>query len=354
MRMDLKQKSRVKWDIDGDENTSFFHGIIYENKRKSSIMGIFVGGSWVIDTVTIKSEVFNFSNKFDELVFDRLKLISDRFKKLTLIEKGALEAPFTMEEIQNVIWCCGSEKAPGPDGYTFKFFKKYWEVLKDDFFRFVKFFEVSGSFNKGCSSSFVSLIPKVNDPISLREYRPINLIGSLYKVISKLLSLRLKLVMDIIINPEQSTYVSGRSILDGPLIMNELYSWEKMVKKKSLFFKVDFGKAFDSLNLGFLDSILTKMNFGEKWRRWIMGCLKASMASILVNGSPNLISRRELAKETLWLLSYLLSLWKVYMFLWKRLVINIILVVYLSPIMGLIYCILYTRMTLFLWVSGPR
>lgn len=75
-------------------------------------------------------------------------------------------------------------------------------------------------------------------------------------------------------------------ILDGPLVVNEICSWEKKNKKKVLMFKAYFDKAFDSINWEFLDSNLMQMGFGDKWRMWIKGCLQSSHTSVLINGNP--------------------------------------------------------------------
>lgn len=75
-------------------------------------------------------------------------------------------------------------------------------------------------------------------------------------------------------------------ILDGPLIVNEICSWAKKTKRKVFLFKVDFEKAFESLNWDFLDSIMEQMNFRWKWMRWIRGYLGSIRASILINGAP--------------------------------------------------------------------
>lgn len=72
----------------------------------------------------------------------------------------------------------------------------------------------------------------------------------------------------------------------GPLIINELYTWAKKVKKKILMFKVNFDKAFNSINWEFLNSIQYQMGFGNKWRLWIHDRLKSSRSSIIINGSP--------------------------------------------------------------------
>lgn len=90
----------------------------------------------------------------------------------------------------------------------------------------------------------------------LCDLRPINLIGSLYKIIAKILACRIRKVMGKFFNDVQSAYVGGKNILDGPLIFNEIGSWAKKVKKKVLLFKVDFEKAFNSVNWNYLDSLL--------------------------------------------------------------------------------------------------
>ncbi|KAI3720995.1 hypothetical protein L2E82_31996 [Cichorium intybus] len=122
--------------------------------------------------------------------------------------------------------------------------------------------------------------------MSLSDYRPISLIGCIYKILAKALAVRLKSVIGEVIGEVQSAYVAGRNILDGPLMINEIHSWLKKSKRKALMFKVDFDKAFDSINWGYLESVLSQMGFGAKWRSWINGCLRSSRASVLVNGSP--------------------------------------------------------------------
>lgn len=157
----------------------------------------------------------------------------------------------------------------------------------------IKQFERSGAIDSGCNASFITLVPKIANPISLNDFRPISLIGSLYKIIAKILAERLKSVISHVISPVQTAFIRGRSILDGPLIVNEVLSWLKKHKKKAFILKVDFEKAFDSLNWSYLDSVLEQMNFGQIWRSWIQGCLKSAMISVLVNGSPTTQFRME-------------------------------------------------------------
>ncbi|GJW10810.1 RNA-directed DNA polymerase, eukaryota [Tanacetum coccineum] len=159
-------------------------------------------------------------------------------------------------------------------------------IVKHDFVNAIREFFISSKFPPGCNSSFIALIPKKHDAKFVKDYRPISLIGCFYKIVSKILANRLKMVISELISDVQSAFVSNRQILDGPFILNELISWCKAHKSKAMIFKVDFEKAFDSVRWDFLDIILRNFGFGIKWRGWIQGCLSSAMGSILVNGSP--------------------------------------------------------------------
>ncbi|XP_071734542.1 secreted RxLR effector protein 78-like [Rutidosis leptorrhynchoides] len=93
-------------------------------------------------------------------------------------------------------------------------------------------------------------------------------------------------VIDSVISNEQTAFIQGRQILDGPLMLSEIIGWFKKKKKNLLVFKVDFEKAFDSVDWHYIDFMLLQMGFGDKWRRWIKACLSSARTSILVNCSP--------------------------------------------------------------------
>ncbi|GKC28667.1 RNA-directed DNA polymerase, eukaryota [Tanacetum coccineum] len=209
---DLVQKAKVKWAIEGDENsTSPNRGLSFLNE-----------------------ELFPVS--------------------LNQSQQELLEVEVTDKEIKKAVWDCGRNKSPGPDGVSFKFVRKYWDVIGVDVCRAVNCLFRSGVFPKGCNPSFITLIPKLNDAKFVKDFRPISLIGW--------------------------------QILDGPLILSEVIDWCNQKKNKAMIFKVDFEKAYDSVKWDFLDMILHRFGFGEAWRAWIKGCLVSSSASILVNGSP--------------------------------------------------------------------
>ncbi|GKE10802.1 putative RNA-directed DNA polymerase, eukaryota, reverse transcriptase zinc-binding domain protein, partial [Tanacetum coccineum] len=201
-------------------------------------------------------------------------------------DRDYLEASLTMDEVKNTVWDCGSDKALGPDCYNFASLKRYWDIFKQGIFEFVSTFLNSKKMPSGANSSFIALIPKITNPIHIKDYWPISLIGIHYKIIAKILANRLSVVIDKLISQEQTTFIKGRQILDGPLILSELIEWYKKRKKKMLLFKVDFEKAFDTVSWKYLDFMLHSLGFGLTWRSWIKACLESSRTSVLINDGP--------------------------------------------------------------------
>ncbi|GJT80000.1 RNA-directed DNA polymerase, eukaryota [Tanacetum coccineum] len=240
--LDMAQKAKVRWSIEGDENSKP------------------TGPNIVLD--------------------------SNMFKQLSSEQIVDLECDVTYDEIKRAVWDCGTNKSPGPDGFTFDFIRTYWKIINQDVVNAVREFFVTSKFPPGSNSSFIALIPKKQDAKLVKDFRPISLIGCFYKIIAKILANRLSMVISDLISDVQSAFVPNRQILDGPFILNELISWCKFHKSKAMIFKVDFEKAFDSVRWDYLDGILSNFGFGSKWREWIHGCLTSAMGSILVNGSP--------------------------------------------------------------------
>nr|GEX37072.1 putative RNA-directed DNA polymerase, eukaryota, reverse transcriptase zinc-binding domain protein [Tanacetum cinerariifolium] len=283
--LELLQKLRIKWDIEGDENSKFFHCLVNQIGRTNCIHGIMSDGTWVTNMLQVKESFMNFfKEKFQPHDF-MIDLPSITFpSNLSSSNHDILEKDVTLEEIKSAVWDCGNDKATGHDGFPFGFIKRYWELLKNDNMEFVTRF-LKMKMRMGSNSSFITLIQKVGNPIHIKDYRPISLINIHYKIIAKVLAKQLAKVVDIIVSHEQYAFISGRQILDGSLI-SDMIDWYKKRKKKMLIFKVDFEKAFDSVGRKYLDYMLHNLSFGLTWMSWIKACLESSRTSILVNGSP--------------------------------------------------------------------
>lgn len=123
------------------------------------------------------------------------------------------------------------------------------------------------------------LIPKRENPSKVNDFRLISLIGCLYKVSSKVLANRLRKMMKSLISDYQLAFIKGRQILDGILIANEVVHDAERKKKRAVFFKVDFEKAYVLVCWDFLD-LMNKMGFNGVWRKWIRECISTASVSV--------------------------------------------------------------------------
>ena len=273
--------------MEGDKNVRFFHGMLNKKRSQQNIRGIMVDGIWKDDPDSVKTEFFqHFKSRFDNPNDGRARIDMCYPRSLSTEQQVDLECMVTKEELKRAVWDCGMEKSPGPDGFTFGFYRHFWLTIENDVFEAVNYFFTYDDIPIGCNSTFIALSPKIPDVNMVKDFRPISLIASIYKIIAKILANRHVGVLESIVNEVQSAFIVERQILDGPFILNEVMQWCKNKKNKELFFKVDFEKAYDSVRWDFLDYVLNKFGFGNKWRKWIQSCLRSSKGSIIINGSP--------------------------------------------------------------------
>ncbi|GKB60706.1 hypothetical protein Tco_0916892 [Tanacetum coccineum] len=148
-------------------------------------------GRWSEFPILVKDEFLSyFASRFNKPPDYRLHIDLDFPNKLSLEQQMVLEIDVTREEIKKAVWDCKVDKSPGPDG---------------------------------SNSSFITLILKTQEAKMMKDFRPITLIGSLYKIIAKILANRLVVVLEDLVSDVQSAFVAKRQILDGPFILNELF-----------------------------------------------------------------------------------------------------------------------------------
>lgn len=199
----------------------------------------------------------------------------------------ALTKPILMEEVRKAVFQMGPLKAPGSDGFPGLFYQKYWEVIGDDVFTAVKEFFQNGHILREMNHTNVALIPKVSNPESMSQFRPISLCRFNYKIVSKVLANRLQPYMHNLITEQQSTFIPSRQIHDNVIVAHEVFHFlkkKKSGKKGYVAIKLDLNKAYDRLCWDFLFALLKKMGFNETWIGWIKECASIVKYSINANG----------------------------------------------------------------------
>jgi hypothetical protein len=281
------QRSRSRWLKEGDANTGYFHSCVVTRKRSNTIGALRIGDRWVDKPLEVRGEVVDFFRKhFADVSWCRPQLDGVEFPVLLSSQIVELVKPFSVIEVRGVVEDSDGNKSPGPDGFNFSFLKGEWEVIGGAVMEFMYEFHEKAIIPKAFSSYFLTLIPKILNPQSLGDFRPIALLGCIYKLVAKVLTNRLGLVMGSLTSKNQSAFIKGRLLVDGVLVINEVVDWVKKAKKKCLIFKVDFVKAYDSVSWSFLDYMLRRFGFDDKWRSWIRACVFAGSLSVLVNSCP--------------------------------------------------------------------
>ncbi|KAL0295118.1 UNVERIFIED_CONTAM: hypothetical protein Sangu_3204100 [Sesamum angustifolium] len=180
-------------------------------------------------------------------------LRSELKHSVTTTEASLLVAPVTQAEVKEAFFDIDVESAPGPDGYTAAFYRTAWPVVGQAVFQAVGEFFRTGNLLKQINTTLIVLIPKVNLPIFVSDYRPISCCNVLYKAITKILVKRMQRVLPLLIDYSQNAFVPGRSIIDNVLLAQELmagYNQRRLPQRCTL--KVDIQKAYDSVEWDFL------------------------------------------------------------------------------------------------------
>ncbi|GJV48770.1 hypothetical protein Tco_1438982 [Tanacetum coccineum] len=132
--LDLAQKAKVRWAIEGDENSKYFHGIINKKRSQLAIRGVLIDGDWIDEPCKVKNEfLMHFANRFWSPSGPCIDIDCHLFKKLSSEQVDDLECDVTFDEIKKAVWDCGTNKSPGPDGFSFDFIRTFWDILNMDF-----------------------------------------------------------------------------------------------------------------------------------------------------------------------------------------------------------------------------
>ena len=199
-------------------------------------------------------------------------------------ELGCLEDPFTEEEIDQVIQNLPIDKSPGPDGFNTDFIKKCWPIIKRNFYNLCHAFHSGNLCLQSINGSFITLIPKCDEAVNAFDFRPISLLNTSMKVITKLLANRLQLVIQKVIHKNQYGFIHTRTIQNCLAWATEYLHLCHKSNKKIVILKLDFEKAYDSISWDFVEEMMTSKGFYQKLRDWIMSSVRGGRVCINING----------------------------------------------------------------------
>ncbi|KAL0295598.1 UNVERIFIED_CONTAM: hypothetical protein Scaly_3097700 [Sesamum calycinum] len=215
-----------------------------------------------------------------------LGFLQHELRQITPAEASLLVATVTAAEVKEAFFDIEVESAPGPDGFGSAFYRAAWPVVGQSMLEAVGEFFRTGKLLKQINTTLLALIPKVNMPTYVSDYRPISCCNVLYKAITKIIVKRIQRVLPLLINYSQNAFVPGRSISDNILLAQELlagYNQTRLPERCTL--KVDIQKAYDSVEWDFLLEVLRLFNFPTHFITLIVQCVSTASFSVSLNGA---------------------------------------------------------------------
>ena len=288
-----KQRSRQNWLQHGDKNTTFFHTKAKQREARNKIVNLkdaagreYKDEDQITELLTtFFEELFTTSGNVEvENVIDKVDA------RVSAEQVAQLAAPFTGAEVYDALFQMHPTKAPGPDGMSALFFQKFWHIVgKDVVEKVLDILNNNGEIGS-INQTYIVLIPKKKNCESPVDFRPISLCNVIYKMVSKVLANRLKFILPTIINESQSGFVPGRLITDNVLVAYECFHYlrkKQKGKKGFLGLKLDMSKAYDRVEWTFLEKMMLKFGFPERYVHNIMRCVNSASFKVLVNGQPS-------------------------------------------------------------------
>jgi hypothetical protein len=195
---------------------------------------------------------------------------------------------FTFKALDNKKDSIGDLKAPGSDGMPSIFYKNCWDLVGNKVTAEVLDVLAGGEIPEGWNDTIIALISNVHNPEQVKDLRSISLCNVLYKVVSKVLANRLKVVLPVIISPSQSAFVPDRLISDNILVAYEILHYMRSKRRGKVGYavvKLDTSKAYDRVEWLFLSDMMSRMGFSQVWIELIMKCVSTVRYKVKVNGS---------------------------------------------------------------------
>ncbi|KAI8484945.1 hypothetical protein Bbelb_373520 [Branchiostoma belcheri] len=283
-------RSRIQSFEEGEECTSFFLRQAVARSKQKAIPGIRAPNGQIVrdegDILHVFKEFYGELYREEPVDPSAADDLCENLENtLESDEADQLEVPLALQELEAALQNMQNNKCPGSDGLPKEFYATYWHLLRRELLEvFQEAFE-SGELCPSQRYGILTLLPKKGDELDPKNRRPISLLNTDYKLLTKALNNRLKSVVASVLHTDQTCGVPGRSIGNNLRLMRDVVVYANAQNVDCAVVYLDQAKAFDRVNVGFLQKTLTKMGFGPIFRRWISILYNNISSSVLVNGA---------------------------------------------------------------------
>ncbi|KAK1650153.1 hypothetical protein QYE76_067958 [Lolium multiflorum] len=282
-----RQRGRVRWALQGDANTAYFHVVANGRRRKCNIARLSSDNGTITDPKLIQQHIYEFYRNLLSASAPRVCGLAPSAwgeeARVSDEENVGLECTFSEDELEAIVKDMKTDTAPGPDGFPMVFFKRFWPQVKHGILQLLNDFMLGRIDIARINFGILSLIPKVPGAELISQYRLIALINVIFKIISKAYASKLDPVAHRILSPNQTAFIKGRNILDGPLALMEIIHDIRVRMHNGVLLKLDFEKAYDRVNWDFLGEVLRCKGFDEGYIHMIAQLVSGGQTAISIN-----------------------------------------------------------------------
>ena len=288
-------RSKAQWAEEGEKCSSFFLNLEKRNYQNKCISQLNINGTIITDPNKISLEENKFytnlysENKYpcseNNIASLKVQFFNNHIPTLTNDAKEYCEVAIDEHTCAEAIMKLKNGKTPGLDGLPVDFYKFFWKNIKHLIVDSIAYSFEKGTLTNNQKNGILTLIPKKDkDRMFLKNWRPLTLLTTDYKIITKILAMHMSKVLPKIIDNDQTGYLKGRYIGENIRTISDIIDYCKIKNRSAVLLLIDFEKAFDTVNWKYLHKTLVKFNFGKIFRKWIQIIYKDVRSYILNNG----------------------------------------------------------------------
>ena len=285
-------RSKAKWIEDGEKCTKYFLQLESRNFKTKYIKTLKDENKTISDHKKILEaqekfygELYTAPNDSNEEYNDVNCLFNEKSDCLSESDKQSCDIDISVEECGKSLLALSNNKSPGSDGFTTEFYKFFWPDIRSLVFNAFNFSFESGILSNNQREAVLTLLPKPNKDLRLlKNWRPISLLNTDYKILTKLLANRLQKVINNVVSEDQSGYIKGRFIGENIRTVLDVIEYFSQRTNPGILLFLDFEQAFDTVSWKFLFKTLDYFNFGDNFKRWISIIYNKPRATVLNNG----------------------------------------------------------------------
>jgi hypothetical protein len=219
------QRAKVRHVQEGGNNTRYFHIMANGRHRKKRIFQLEQDEGTIVGETNLKVFISEYYKKLfgapEPNFFSMEEAVTSDMPQISSEENNILTAEFNEKEVYDAISQMEHNKSPGPDGFPAEFYQKFWHILKNDLM------DMFAQLRKGelplykLNFGIITLLPKIENASRIEQYRPICLLNVSFKIFTKVGTNRVTSIASRVVRPTQTTFIPGRNILEGVVVLHE-------------------------------------------------------------------------------------------------------------------------------------